>query len=214
MTKAHSFVRSAGANRLVLEARSVAFLADAMLGNIARKLRIFGFDTLYMAQAHDDEILKTGIKQDRVILTADKELFKRIVKVGARGVLVSAGASELEDLVHILTENGITSIGMNGIGSRCSVCNGHLEEKTSDQVKNDDGCNNSNNSNNDVIVPDKVIACHKQFFQCIACGKIYWEGGHLKRIRALVRNLDAKLVGRDRTTTPISSCRDSSASKG
>ena len=210
-------MRSAGANRLVLEARSVAFLADAMLGNIARKLRIFGFDTLYMAQADDDEILKTGIKQDRVILTADKELFKRIVKVGARGVLVSSGgASELEDLVHILTENGITSIGMNGIGSRCSVCNGHLEERTSDQVKNDDddGCNNSNNSNNDVIVPDKVIACHKQFFQCIDCGKIYWEGGHLKRIRALVRNLDAKLVGRDCTTTAISSYRDSSASKG
>ncbi len=206
-------MRSAGANRLVLEARSVAFLADAMLGNIARKLRIFGFDTLYMAQAHDDEILKTGIKQDRVILTADKELFKRIVKVGARGVLVSAGASELEDLVHILTENGITSIGMNGIGSRCSVCNGHLEERTSDQVKNEEDCNNDN-SNNDVIVPDKVIACHKQFFQCVACGKIYWEGAHLKRIRALVRNLDAKLVGRDRTTTPISSCRDSSASKG
>ncbi len=206
-------MRSAGANRLVLEARSVAFLADAMLGNIARKLRIFGFDTLYMAQANDDEILKTGIKQDRVILTADKELFKRIVKVGARGVLVSSGgASELEDLVHILTENGITSIGMNGIGSRCSVCNGHLEERTSDQVKNDDdGCNNSNN---DVIIPDKVIACHNQFFQCIACGKIYWEGGHLKRIRALVRNLDAKLVGRDCTTTAISSYRDSSASKG
>ncbi|MDP8903453.1 MAG: Mut7-C RNAse domain-containing protein [Thermoproteota archaeon] len=196
----------------MLEARSVAFLADAMLGNIARKLRIFGFDTLYMAQAHDDEILRTGIKQDRVILTADKELFKRIVKVGARGVLVSAGASELEDLVHILTENGITSIGMNGVGSRCSVCNGHLEERTSDQVKNDDGCNNNNN--NDVIVPDKVIACHKQFFQCIACGKIYWEGDHLKRIRALVRNLDAKLVGRDCTTTTIPSYGDSSASKG
>ena len=206
-------MRSAGANRLVLEARSVAFLADAMLGNIARKLRIFGFDTLYMAQAHDDEILRTGIKQDRVILTADKELFKRIVKVGARGVLVSAGASELEDLVHILTENGITSIGMNGVGSRCSVCNGHLEKRTSDQVKNDDGCSNNNNDD-DVIVPDKVIACHKQFFQCIACGKIYWEGGHLKRIRALVRNLDAKLAGRDCTTTTIPSYGDSSASKG
>ena len=208
-------MKYAGANRLVLKAHNVTFLADAMLGNIARKLRIFGFDTLYTAQANDDEILKTGIKQDRVILTADKELFKRIVKVGARGVLVSGGASELEDLVDILTKAGITSVGMNGIGSRCSVCNGHLEERTSDQVKNDDSCNNNNNNNDhDVIVPDKVIACHKQFFQCIACGKIYWEGGHLKRIRALVRNLDAKLVGSDCTTTTISSYGDSSASKG
>src|ERR671915_2277903 len=157
MTRAHSSVKCAGANHLVLKARSVAFLADAMLGNIARKLRIFGFDTIYLAQAHDDEILKIGIEQNRVILTADKELFRRIVKVGARGVLVSGGASELEELVHILTENGITSIGMNGVGSRCSVCNGHLEKRTSDQVKNDDGCSNNNNNDDDddVIVPDK-----------------------------------------------------------
>src|ERR671911_1904349 len=199
MTRAHSSVKCAGANRLVREACSVAFLADAMLGSIARKLRIFGFDTIYLARAHDDEILKIGIEQDRVILTADKELFKRIVKAGARGVLVSGGASELEDLVHILTKNGITSVGMNGIGSRCSICNGPLEERTSDQVKKNDG-----DDDGVVVVPDKVIECHNQFFQCTACGKIYWEGGHLKRIRALVRNLDAKLVGRACTTTTTS----------
>ena len=196
--RAHLFVKCAGANRPVLEAHNVAFVADAMLGNIARKLRIFGFDTVYRAQVHDDEILKIGIEQDRVILTADKELFRRIVKVGARGVLVSSGTSEFEALVHILMKNGITSVGMNGIGSRCSVCNGHLKQKTSDQVKNDDedNCNNKDG----VIVPDKVIACHNLFFQCISCGKIYWEGGHIKRIRDLVQNIDAKLVGRVRTT--------------
>ena len=198
-------MKCAGANHLVLKARSVAFLADAMLGNIARKLRIFGFDTIYLAQAHDDEILKIGIEQNRVILTADKELFKRIVKVGARGVLVSGGASELEDLVHILTKNGITSVGMNGIGSRCSICNGPLEERTLDQVKNDDDDDNDGDDHVVIVgVPDKVIARHNQFFQCTACGKIYWEGGHLKRIRALVQNLDAKLVSRACTTTTTS----------
>lgn len=85
-----------------------SFLADAMLGSVARKLRIFGFDTLYIAHARDDEILKTGIEQGRVILTADKELFKRVVKAGARGVLVSGG-SDVDDLVHILSKNGVTS---------------------------------------------------------------------------------------------------------
>ncbi|MDQ3854135.1 MAG: Mut7-C RNAse domain-containing protein [Thermoproteota archaeon] len=194
----------------MLEAHSVAFLADAMLGSIARKLRIFGFDTLYNAQAHDDEILKIGIEQDRIILTADKDLFKRIVKVGARGVLVSGGANELEDLAHILTKSGIKSVGINGIGSRCSVCNGSLEERTSDQMKkNEDG------NNEYVVIPYKVIACHNQFFRCTACGKIYWEGSHLKRITALARNLDAKLVSRvSTTTTTTSSYRDSSVSKG
>jgi uncharacterized protein len=188
-------VKCAGANHLLLKAPSVTFLADAMLGSIARKLRFFGFDTLYIAHAHDNEILKMGMEQDRVILTADKELFKRIVKVGARGVLVGGGTSELEDLAHIFTKSGIKSVDMNGIGSRCSVCNGLLEERTSEQVKN--------NNHDDVVlvVPDKVIACHNQFFQCTACGKVYWEGGHLRRIRALARSLDAKLVGRACTTT-------------
>src|SRR5215210_5310396 len=180
MTRAHSSVKCAGANRQVQKAPSVAFLADAMLGSIARKLRIFGFDTLYNAQAHDDEILKIGIEQNRIILTADKVLFKRTVKVGARAVLVSGGEGELEDLVHILRNSGIKSVGMDGIGSRCSVCNGSLEERTSDHVKRNDDDNNEN-----VALPDRVIACHNQFFHCTVCGKVYWEGSHLKRITDL-----------------------------
>ena len=192
-------MKSAGAIRQVQKAPNVAFLADAMLGSIARKLRIFGFDTLYNAQVNDDEILKIGMEQDRVILTADKELFKRIVKIGARGVLVSGGTSELEDLVHILRKSGIRSVGIDGIGSRCSVCNGSLEERTSDHLKKDDDDNNEN-----VVLPDRVIARHNQFFQCTICGKVYWEGSHLKRIIDLVRNLDAELVGRACTTTTAS----------
>ena len=192
-------MKSAGAIRQVQKAPNVAFLADAMLGSIARKLRIFGFDTLYNAQVNDDEILKIGMEQDRVILTADKELFKRIVKIGARGVLVSGGTSELEDLVHILRKSGIRSVGMDGIGSRCSVCNGSLEERTSGHLKKDDDDNNEN-----VVLPDRVIARHNQFFQCTICDKVYWKGSHLKRIIDLVRNLDAELVGRACTTATAS----------
>jgi len=179
-------------NRLVVlkERSSISFLADAMLGNIARKLRIFGFDTIYLAHATDNEILKTGIEQDRVILTADKEFFRRIIKVGARGVLVGGGASEQEDLIQILTKTGITSIGTNGIGSRCTACNGTLEERTSDQVKND----LDSKDHVAIDVPDKVISYHKQFFECTACRKIYWEGSHLKGIRSLAQNLDTILV--------------------
>jgi uncharacterized protein len=158
--------------------KAPSFLADAMLGSVARKLRIFGFDTLYVAHAHDDEILKTGIEQGRIILTADKELFKRIVKAGACGVLVS-GAGDLEDLVHILSKNGITSLDLGGIGSRCSMCNGSLEEKKPEQVKNG--------------VPGKVAELHREFYQCTSCGKVYWKGGHLRRIRALAKSVDSRL---------------------
>jgi uncharacterized protein with PIN domain len=155
-----------------------SFIADAMLGSIARKLRIFGFDTLYIAHVHDDEILKTAIEQSRIVLTADKELFKRVVKAGIRGVLVGGG-SDVDDLAHILSKNGITSVGLDGIGSRCSICNGLLEEKKPDEVKDD--------------LPGKVAEYHSEFYRCMACGKVYWEGGHFRRIRALAKSVGSKL---------------------
>jgi uncharacterized protein with PIN domain len=158
-----------------LALKAPRFVADAMLGSVARKLRIFGFDTLYMAHAPDDEILKTGMEEGRVILTADKELFKRAVKAGAPGVLVS-GADEVKDLVHILAKSGVTSVST--AGSRCSVCNGLLEARTPAQVK----------------VPGRVAEFQSEFYQCVACGKVYWEGGHLRRIRALAKSVDSRLA--------------------
>jgi uncharacterized protein with PIN domain len=149
-----------------------------MLGTIARKLRIFGFDTLYIAHTHDDEVLKTGIEQGRTILTADKELFKRIVKAGAKGVLVD-GASDLEDLAHILSKSGITSISFGGAGSRCSICNGVLSARAPEQVR--------------AVVPDNVLVRHEEFYQCDVCSKVYWEGSHLRRIRNLAKTLDGRL---------------------
>jgi uncharacterized protein with PIN domain len=149
-----------------------------MLGSIARKLRIFGFDTLYVKNADDGEILKIGIDQGRVILTADREFFKRIVKAAARGVLVT-GKGEVDDLVHILSKNGVKSAEGGGIGSRCSMCNGSLAPKNANDIKGN--------------VPEKIVSSHQDFFQCVDCNKVYWEGSHLRRIRALAKRIDSQL---------------------
>lgn len=42
-------------------------------------------------------------------------------------------------------------------------------------------------------MPDRIAASHSEFYQCVSCKKVYWEGGHLRRIRALARNIDGKL---------------------
>lgn len=173
--KAHLSAKCAGARRPALRRNDVSFVADSMLGSIARKLRIFGFDTLYAKDADDGEILKIGISQGRVILTADREFFKRIVKAGAPGVLV-AGKGEVEDLAHILSKNGIRSADAGRIGSRCSICNGLLATKNVSSVKGN--------------VPEKVAVSHQDFFQCIECNKVYWEGSHLRQIRALGKRID------------------------
>ncbi|HKU49007.1 MAG TPA: Mut7-C RNAse domain-containing protein [Nitrososphaera sp.] len=183
--------KSAGASRLVPgknnsnssnNSRTTRFVADSMLGSVARKLRIFGFDTLYVVHVADSEVLRIGVEQDRVILTADKEFFKRIVKAKARGVLVG-GSDELEDLVHILRKNDIRMVNGMTIGteSRCAICNGRLATVNAFDVQG--------------RLPEKVAQRHdnKNIYRCEACGKLYWEGSHIRRIRQLARNIDLKL---------------------
>jgi uncharacterized protein with PIN domain len=148
-----------------------------MLGSLARKLRIFGFDTEYMADTDDDEVLKRGIEQGRVILTADKEFFKKIVKHGARGVLV-AGEGDLEDMAHVMSKLGLSPDDA-AMGSRCAACNGILKKVSK---KDADG------------VPKGVLGRHSQFYRCAACSKVYWEGGHMERMSAFARRLRARLA--------------------
>ena len=170
MRKVHSHVKNVGERSLVNS--KPTFLADAMLGSIARKLRIFGFDTLYVAHAHDDEILKIGIAEDRIILTCDKELFKRTLKEEAQSVLLQ-GSDDLKDIVHILSKCGIALLTFHTINSRCAICNGLLiRKKASDVVKD---------------VHSNVLKLHKQFFKCSDCKKIYWEGSHLTHIQQTVK---------------------------
>ena len=56
------------------------FLADAMLGSLARKLRVFGYDTIYLSDVKDEVVLRVGITQNRVILTCDKESIQKDCK--------------------------------------------------------------------------------------------------------------------------------------
>jgi len=53
------------------------FIVDCMHGKLARKMRIYGFDTLYGSNLDDDTILATAQKEERVVVTSDKNLIER-----------------------------------------------------------------------------------------------------------------------------------------
>lgn len=165
------------AKSAVAKRRNTIFLADAMLGSLARKLRIFGFDTEYLADANDDDVLKQGIEQARVILTADREFFKRIVKHGAQGVLVE-GKDDLEDMAHVLSKLGLPLDEIE-MGSRCTKCNGILEVAAREHTGG---------------IPQDVLDHHSHFYRCSSCGKVYWEGGHMERMSAFAKQLRSRLA--------------------
>ncbi len=58
---------------------------------------------------------------------------------------------------------------------------------------NDCNCTVNRATRSDVSgrVPPRVLELHDVFLECRDCGRVYWEGSHAARIRALVEGLVA-----------------------
>jgi len=139
-----------------------------MLGSLSRKLRIFGFDTLYSKEGTDDEMIRIVRDQGRILLTADVALWERLTAIGGDALLVK-GADDRSRMSSLLGVPGFSARLALG-ESRCSVCNGELE-KVARRVA--------------VASLSSGQARHRYYYRCTACGKLYWHGKHWERLRRL-----------------------------
>ena len=57
--------------------QSNKFIVDAMLGTLAKWLRMMGYDTLYSKSYNDAQILSIAARTGRIIITSDKGLHRR-----------------------------------------------------------------------------------------------------------------------------------------
>jgi uncharacterized protein len=137
-----------------------------MLGSLAIKLRILGYDTLYDKASSDSELIAVAKNSDRILLTSDLDLFLRTSRKGLRSVLVCE-QSDKDRLVSVLAKSGVKKLPTSP-ESRCSVCNGVLE-----------------------VSETKTHATATMI--CSSCGKIYWKGGHWKKLDALFREVRQSL---------------------
>ncbi|HYB45383.1 MAG TPA: Mut7-C RNAse domain-containing protein [Nitrososphaerales archaeon] len=150
--------------------RSTRFAVDAMLGSLARKLRAFGFDSVYYKDATDSAILSASARQGRVLVTADRQLAWRAGKRGLRAFLVSGG-SDRSRLLQIIASARESGVGLRRGEPRCSLCNGALVVLAKAEARG--------------RVPESVARRHRLFFACSSCGRVYWRGGHWKKLRSL-----------------------------
>ncbi|RME40127.1 MAG: hypothetical protein D6793_00070, partial [Thermoflexia bacterium] len=63
------------------------FLADGMLGRLARWLRLLGYDTAYENHADDLELARRARAEGRILLTRDRALAAR---KGLRALLIES----------------------------------------------------------------------------------------------------------------------------
>ncbi|MDA4116519.1 MAG: Mut7-C RNAse domain-containing protein [Thaumarchaeota archaeon] len=159
--------------------RPLLFVADAMLGSLARKLRIFGFDTIYFGEGGDPELEALAKKEKRVIITSDRRLFEHSEGMGLRAVLVE-GKTDGARLRSVAKQAGPgMTLSLRGRTSRCAVCNGELE-----LIRRSDAAASE--------IPPKVLARHRLFFVCKSCSRRYWRGRHWDKLRRLSYSLDTK----------------------
>lgn len=150
------------------------FAADAMLGSLARWLRLLGYDTTYERDAADDRVLQLARAQGRVVLTRDRQLARR-----ARRSLYVASHDldgQLVEVFHSMGSEVPAAIALE----RCSLCNAELLESDA-------------NSARAAGVPPRVLESQPRFWRCPACSRVYWRGTH---VSSMERRLSA-LAGRE-----------------
>ena len=153
----------------------IKFLVDGMLGNLAKKLRLLGYDTKYFANKLDDELIKIVHDENRILITKDEQLYKRTKKLEFEPIFLT-GTDELNNFLQIKNILNIKQFSIKGDTARCTLCNGKLIYVNKNQILEK--------------IPTKVAEIEKNFWECDSCSKIYWEGTHILHLQEFVRRLN------------------------
>ena len=143
------------------------FVVDAMLGRLARWLRVLGYDALYSADAEDSALVRRAMADDRILLTRDVELARRR---GVRVLLISD--DRVENQLHEVAKS--LSLTAREAFSRCLNCNARLVDSDRAQARD--------------LVPPYVFATQTRFRRCPNCGKVYWRGTHWAHMLATLES--------------------------
>ena len=149
----------------------IRFVADRMLGRLARMLRLLGYDTDFSAQAAPAEVAETARRGGRIILTrghAEKRF------PGLLNLFSVKSDHAPEQLGEVVREFRLDT--RTGLWTRCTLCNAPIAPVERSAVRS--------------AVEPKVYELYSEFYRCSGCGHVYWRGSHVER---MLRNLDALL---------------------
>jgi uncharacterized protein with PIN domain len=146
----------------------VKFIADGMLGKLARWLRMLGQDVTYSTQLEDAELLAIAEQERRILLTRDSELYQRATAKGIAAFYVE-GQTEAEKLAELAGRFGFP-LTIDLMRSRCPKCNAEIRLTPKETLSGK--------------VEKNTFTYYAEFWKCSDCGRVYWQGAHWDGIRA------------------------------
>ena len=157
------------------------FLVDAMLGKLARFLRIFGYDTVYandlieyfnIDPVPDNRLKEYAQSTDRTVITKDLPFYKGII---ANAILLEGEG--IYSYLNQLKQKLKLQLNFNIQDARCSTCNSALQEIIDKDLIKD-------------LVKRDTFLNYNEFFQCVnpTCRKVFWNGPHIADINRRIKN--------------------------
>ncbi|MFQ6019031.1 MAG: Mut7-C RNAse domain-containing protein [Kiloniellaceae bacterium] len=144
----------------------VKLLCDEMLQGLGRWLRAAGYDTAIAGRGLPDRgLLRRALVEGRVVLTCDRELAAR---TDADGRVVTLSANGLDATARELRD-GMGIDWLHAPFTRCLVDNAVLRPAARIHRAG---------------VPPQARALGVAINACPACGRVYWPGSHVRRMRA------------------------------
>jgi uncharacterized protein with PIN domain len=140
-------------------------IVDAMLGKLARWLRLAGYDVEFWRAGSDEELMAAAREQERLIVTKDRALAGRR---GATALLLYA-----DDLDAQIAEARAALAQLGPVPqsfSRCAECNGEMVELS--------------HADAEPLVAPYVWHTQREFRRCQQCGRVYWKGTHWPAVQA------------------------------
>ena len=146
--------------------QKTSFLADAMLGRLARWLRVIGADTIELPVETPDPVLVQRARADaRVLLTRDRRLIRELRP--ERAWIVQSEVP-LEQLAAVI--RGFEMPRPPELLTRCLLCNSQLLELEPDAAQ--------------AVLPPSARGLPGPVRHCPVCGRVYWRGSHVRRMEA------------------------------
>ena len=154
------------------------FIADVMLGRLAKWLRIAGFDVLYSNKYSDEELIRISNSEGRVLLSRDTRL---LVRKAVRQFVFLESQELQKQLSQVFKTLHIETLPSPL--TRCLSCNEPLNETARESVRS--------------AVPAYVFETQNYFKSCPKCGKVFWAGTHrnsaIRTLKLLMKSPVARL---------------------
>ncbi|HOW85758.1 MAG TPA: Mut7-C RNAse domain-containing protein [Candidatus Aminicenantes bacterium] len=152
----------------------MTFVADCMLGRLAKWLRILGFDAAYFPKAEDPDLVALARREGRVLLTRDTGLIERTARRPDR--LFVRSDDWQDQVVQVLDEYGLwDEIRPN---TRCLACNLPLKPLGREPARN--------------LVSPYIGERAASFAVCAGCGRVFWPGTHAGDMELKIDQLRAR----------------------